>query len=335
MPSNGPSAWRLNKAEQTQVERDLQDWEGALPADMPEEEKVVKRGEERKRLTRVLQQAKHERSLQKQHDVGSRAKGKGGKGAKGAALGAPSDPVASASDASSSCNGDYFELVKQDLAVIHKVLGNTLKDKAPLPISTKVDDKSGIQDSSAVEIYSEVFDTNYFYCLNFFFSMMETKDPYSLEKAKVALGQHGVYISSCNLLWLDAWKSPSPGVPLQRERVEQLANFYFPPHRTRNFFTKLLDVQVDTANLSAKPSGLVMISPLEIVHAIYLKASQELGDPSVTAKVKNAWKETLPLVVINNDTSKVVNDSMTSSFFPLDAGFKDQRASHHDCLPRR
>ena len=78
--------------------------------------------------------------------------------------------------------------------------------------------------------------------------------------------------------------------------MQQLADFYFPPHRKHNFFTKLLDVQVDTANLSEKPSGLVMISPLEIVHAVFLKAASELGDTSVTAKVKAAWKEALPLV---------------------------------------
>ena len=145
MPSTGPSAWRLNQSEQRQVENDLRDWEATLPEDMPDEEKILKRAEERKRLTRVLQQAKHERSLQKQQDAGSRTKG--GKGGKGGA--APSSGLAvSSGDAVSSCNGDYFELVKQDLAVIHKVLGNNLKEQAPLPISALVGDKTGIQDTA-------------------------------------------------------------------------------------------------------------------------------------------------------------------------------------------
>lgn len=120
-----------------------------------------------------------------------------------------------------------------------------------------------------------------------------------MDKAKVALASHGVYISSCNLFWFDVWKSPAPGVPLSRARVAQLAEFYFPNSRSHNFFQKLLEVQVDTAALTDKPSGLVMISPLEIVHAVFLKAAVELGDPSVTASTKQSWLQALQLALDN------------------------------------
>lgn len=146
MPSNGPSAWRLNKAEQTQVDQDVAAFDSLLPEEMAEEEKLLKRAEERKRLTRVIQQGKHEKSLQKQAVTGAKAKASKASrliGKQGANAGTS---VGDVETSTSNCNGDYFELLKQDLAVIHKALGNNLKDKLPPPIAAKVDEKSGIQD---------------------------------------------------------------------------------------------------------------------------------------------------------------------------------------------
>lgn len=291
MPSNGPSAWRLNKAEQKEVDQDVAAFDSSLPAEMAEEEKLLKRAEERKRLTRVIQQGKHEKSLQKQAETAT--KGKASKassrmiGKQGASGGTP---AGSLETPTSNCNGDYFELLKQDLAVTHKALGNNLKDKLPPPIAAKVDEKSGIQDPRFYN--NNMFDARK---IRFFNLVSHGQDPYSLDKAMVALASHGVYISSCNLFWLDVWKSPAPGVPLSRARVAQLAEFYFPDSRSHNFFQKLLEVQVDSTALTNKPSGLVMISPLEIVHAVFLKAAVELGDPSATASTKQAWLQALQL----------------------------------------
>jgi len=95
------------------------------------------------------------------------------------------------------------------------------------------------------------------------------------------------------MYWLDSWKNPAPGVPLSRARVQQLASFYFPENRSNNFFQKLVEVQVDAATLTDKPAGLVVISPLEILHAIFLKAAEDLGKAGVTAACKTAWKEAL------------------------------------------
>lgn len=118
-----------------------------------------------------------------------------------------------------------------------------------------------------------------------------------MQKAKVALEVHGSYIASCNLYWLDMWKNPAPGVPLSRDRIAALAKFYFPDDRNNNFFQKLLEVQVDVGALTEKPSGLVVISPLEIIHAIVLKAAEQLGRDGVTAACKDSWKQALLLAV--------------------------------------
>ena len=59
MPSTGPTAWRLNKAELAQVETGLSLWEVSCDPDLSEEAKVVAMDDERRRLTREIQQVKH------------------------------------------------------------------------------------------------------------------------------------------------------------------------------------------------------------------------------------------------------------------------------------
>ncbi|CAK9048313.1 Uncharacterized protein SCF082_LOCUS26923 [Durusdinium trenchii] len=236
MPTKHPSAWRLNKAEEKSVEADLAAWEARQSPDTSPEELALKRSEERKRLVRVIQEAKHKASLEKQSGVAAKTK----LSAKTTRSGMT---IPDAADSSPPCNGEYYEALKQDLAVIEK-------------------------------------------------------DVYQLEKAKIALEAHGTYICSCNLYWLDSWKTPAPGVPLSRARLQQLADFYFPAERQNNFFQKLLEVQVDQSALSDKPTGLVVISPLEIVHSIFLKAAEELGQAGVTAARKEAWAEALTAVPV-------------------------------------
>lgn len=147
-PTKHFSAWRLNKAEQASVERDLVTWEGSLAASLSEEEKALLREDERKRLVRLVQQAKHEQSLQKQQDAGAKNQGKAaGKAAAQAKAKAPAASASSDVTDTSACNLDYYELLKQDLAVISKALGPDLKLVAPMPIAAKVGDQTGIQDS--------------------------------------------------------------------------------------------------------------------------------------------------------------------------------------------
>ena len=55
---------------------------------------------------------------------------------------------------------------------------------------------------------------------------------------------------------------------------------------------------MDSSGLTDKPSGLVVITPLEICHAIFLKAAADLSKPGTTAACKAAWKEALMLGII-------------------------------------
>ena len=47
----------------------------------------------------------------------------------------------------------------------------------------------------------------------------------------------------------------------------------------------------------------MVISPLEIIHAIFLKAAEELGKAGVSAACKTAWKNALILLMGRLDTS--------------------------------
>lgn len=145
MPSTGPSAWRLNKAELAQVETGLSLWETTCGPSLSEEAKVVARGEERKRLTREIQQVKHDRSLEKQQNAAGAPKRKTGK--QPAALAPETDGGAESSMGSTNINGEYFEKVNSDLGVIFKVLGARLKDKTPTPIAATSGETTGVQDS--------------------------------------------------------------------------------------------------------------------------------------------------------------------------------------------
>ena len=145
MPSTGPSAWRLNKAELAQVETGLSLWETTCDPSLSEEAKVVARGEERKRLTREIQQVKHDRSLEKQQNAAGAPKRKTGK--QPAALAPERDGGAESSMGSTNINGEYFHKVNGDLGIIFKVLGARLKDKTPTPIAATSGETTGVQDS--------------------------------------------------------------------------------------------------------------------------------------------------------------------------------------------
>ena len=146
MPSGGPSAWRLNKAEQSQVKKDLDEWgtqHEQLRVDA-RDEFDRRRAEEKKRLERVFQEAKHFKSLQKQT---AKAKASSGQAAK--------KPVPQ-DDAGSSCavrpglhdsgvNESYMQSLKNDLQVIADKLGD-LKSELPVAIQQADDRKGGVQE---------------------------------------------------------------------------------------------------------------------------------------------------------------------------------------------
>ena len=144
MPSNGPSAWRLNKAEQTSVNRSLSDWDdqhSQLQEETPDEFTRL-REEEKKRLTREIQEVKHNRSLAKQS---AKAKATPKPKARGGSAVASAVPVGPASLEDNGVNSEYFQSLKMDLQIIAEKLG-CLKSELPVPIKTEDDSKGGVQD---------------------------------------------------------------------------------------------------------------------------------------------------------------------------------------------
>ena len=145
MPSTGPSAWRLNKAEQSQVKKDLDRWNAqneSLRVESPDEFDR-KQAEEKKRLERAFQEAKHLKSLQKQS-------------AKAKASAVKAGPAENKKDSSratlpgmvlveSGVNDAYMQSLKNDLQVIADKLGD-LKSELPVPIVQKDDEKGGVQE---------------------------------------------------------------------------------------------------------------------------------------------------------------------------------------------
>ena len=138
-----PSAWRLNKAEEKSVDNDLAVWEANLPEGLSQEETLLKRNEERKRLVKVMKEAKHEASLQRQQMAGAKSKAAAGQKT---SAGSESGALDATSANANAANTDYYELVKQDMAVIEKVLGSKLKELMPVPIAKALNEKTGVQD---------------------------------------------------------------------------------------------------------------------------------------------------------------------------------------------
>jgi hypothetical protein len=194
MPTKHFSAWRLNKGEQASVDSDLATWEAALPLDLSEEEKTTLREDERKRLIRLVQQKKHDASLQKQCAAG--AKTKSNANAKGAEK-AAAKHVSDASSPGDGCgsNQEYYSQAR---------LGSYLEsfELRPEGDAAHTHCRHGARHDwhpgRLVFLVIHIFNL----CAG---SLIE--DPFDLQKAKVALESHGSYISSCNLYWLDMWKT--------------------------------------------------------------------------------------------------------------------------------
>ena len=149
MPSAGPSAWRLNKAEQSQVKKDMDKWEAenAQLKAKARDEYNRKHSEEKKRLERVFQEAKHLKSLQKQS-----AKAKAAPSGKAVS---PADQAGSSVAVGpglmdSGVNESYMQSLKNDLQVIADKLGE-LKSELPVPIQVGDDSKGGVQAQFLIE----------------------------------------------------------------------------------------------------------------------------------------------------------------------------------------
>lgn len=136
-------------------------------------------------------------------------------------------------------NAAYYADIEADLKTILKEFPN-LDKEMPLALKDSETDrtKSGVQ------------------------------EPYNVTKGKNALSLHGVYRCSIPLFWVQILASPTPGIPMSRRRVQDMAAFYF-PEGTPQFLTgRMAEVAVHKESLTEEPRNLQMISPEEIVHSL-------------------------------------------------------------------
>lgn len=103
-----------------------------------------KRAEEKKRLERVFQEAKHLKSLQKQSGK-AKAAPTGKAKSKSAAEPAGTSAAVGPDLPDSGVNESYMQSLKNDLQVIADKLGD-LKSELPVPILQHGDDKGGVQE---------------------------------------------------------------------------------------------------------------------------------------------------------------------------------------------
>ncbi|MFM7986763.1 MAG: hypothetical protein ACKPKO_46360, partial [Candidatus Fonsibacter sp.] len=87
------------------------------------------------------------------------------------------------------------------------------------------------------------------------------QEPFNSDQCRVALSQKGAYISGFNFLWLDLLRSPTPGIPISRHRVNELRDWMFkdgiiPLEKAIGVAGKSADFPVDTHK-----GSLMMITP--------------------------------------------------------------------------
>ena len=136
-------------------------------------------------------------------------------------------------------NAAYYAQVEADLQTILQEFPGIEKEM-PLPLSKSELDgsKTGVQ------------------------------EPFDLSKAKHALGIHGVYRCSISLFSVQILASPTPGIPMSRRRVLDMAEFYFPDGKPAFMTGRMVELLADKSTLSDKPQNLQMLSPEEIVHSL-------------------------------------------------------------------
>ena len=83
-------------------------------------------------------------------------------------------------------------------------------------------------------------------------------------------------MSGLNLLWLDLLRSPTPGIPLSRQRVTELGDWMFMEGIIP--LEKPLGVAVNSADfpVDAHKGSLFMITPEEQAHVILLKVADDV-----------------------------------------------------------
>ena len=208
-----------------------------------EVEKDVKREIQRRKATACEQRKKAAAAIASKPESSAEKTNKRKKSANASAA-ASLPAVAAKSDPT---NASYYAEVEADLQTILAEFPG-LENESPLPLSSTETDKtlSGIQ------------------------------EPYNVEKGRHTLEMHHVYRCSIALWSLNLLGSATPGIPMSRRRVLEMASFYFPAGKPAYMTGRMVEVYVDRNSLGDRPKGLQMISPEEIVHSLIAAAAEAI-----------------------------------------------------------
>ena len=125
------------------------------------------------------------------------------------------------------------------------------------------------------------------------------QEPFNSGMCRTALCKRGTYISGFNFFWLDLCRSITPGIPLSRQRVRELADWMFKDGPVP--LTKAIGVFVSSADFRVleHKGSLLMITPEERAHAILLKVADDVRKNG--ARRHKDWKLVLLSVPVYID----------------------------------
>ncbi|CAJ1437032.1 unnamed protein product [Effrenium voratum] len=222
------SKWRLNRAEESSVQKEADAVKAErLNQGCSEQEAKEAHRQHVATRTQELKKAKADASKAKQA-----ARSAGGKGAA-----APPSLAAPSADVLQN-NTDYYTKLMDSMSVIqgHPVF-QRINEAMPLLITDDETKECGVQ---------AVFEA---------------------EAAKIALARTGVYRAACNLFWLDLTSNSTPRVPLSYARVREWAQTVFGkgPRHFKDLI--LVAAPAADSDLLALRGSWKQVTPEELTHS--------------------------------------------------------------------
>eukprot|EP00435_Cladocopium_sp_Y103_P027001 s4446_g6.t1 len=256
------SGWRLNAAEKKELEDRVSQGECEATVKKELQTRKAQANLDRKNAAAAVAQ----RCQVQVQQLAAKAKARGKAAAKAAAAGAPA--LALPVDNADIINKEYYSQVQTDMQRILAEYGAGFCEEMPLQISCDKDASGNATGG--------------------------VQEPYSQAKAKIALDTQGVYRCSVSAWWFNSLSSPTPGVPMSRRRVEELADFAYGPEGHARFHSdRMIEVAVSDDDVRTdRPSNLQVISPEEILHATLAGSKNNFPEDEWTTK-KAQWKSVL------------------------------------------
>ena len=114
------------------------------------------------------------------------------------------------------------------------------------------------------------------------------QEPFNSGQRVTAFARRGPYISGIIFFWLDLLRSPTPGIPLSRQRVKEFGDWMI-KEGIIIALKKAIGVVVNSADFPVDAHGgsLLMVTPEEQAHAVVLKVADDVREG---AKHHKQWR---------------------------------------------